>query len=46
MLDKEVFLKDKSLDKMALEDIKQILCWQCYNDSSIPETIVYPYHAV
>jgi len=46
MLEKECFLKNKSADKKALEDIKEILCWQCYNDSSIPETIEYPYHAV
>jgi hypothetical protein len=27
MLDKESFLKNKAVDKKALEDIKEILCW-------------------
>jgi hypothetical protein len=39
MLDKDAFMKSNSVDKKTLENIKQILCLQCYNDSSIEETI-------
>ena len=39
MLDKDAFMKSKSEDKKALENIKQILCLRCYNDSSIEETL-------
>ena len=46
MLNKEAVQKSKSLDKQAIADIKEILCLQCFNDSSIPETTMYPYHAV
>ena len=46
MLNKEAVEKSKSLEKQAIADIKEILCLQCFNDSSIPETTMYPYHAV